>query len=251
MIDASRVIFEINHEVSRDEYDQEHSYIESVTPNSLALICPYCKVFASVSIKQSVRKENWEFDLICSCPSCSKTVFAEVEFIDDPTADACQSVLKAIYPKTKVVNVPKEIPVTYAQDYREAILVLKDSPKASAALSRRILQNVLRNELGIAERSLDQEIDKFVKLEGVPSYLSDAVDAVRTIGNIAAHPSKNENTGEIVDVESGEAEWLLEVIDSLCDFAFVQPERLRARREALNEKLQVLGKPSLKERYVP
>jgi hypothetical protein len=33
------------------------------------------------------------------------------------------------------------------------------------------------------------------------------LDAIRTIGNFAAHPIKSTSSGEIVDVEPGEAEW--------------------------------------------
>ena len=39
-----------------------------------------------------------------------------------------------------------DVPADYADDYKESCLVLPDSPKASAALSRRCLQNLLRGE---------------------------------------------------------------------------------------------------------
>ena len=58
----------------------------------------------------------------------------------------------------------------------------------------------------IEGRNLAQEIDAFIQLKDVPSYLSDAVDAIRNVGNFAAHPLKDTSTGEIVDVEPGEAE---------------------------------------------
>jgi hypothetical protein len=120
------------------------------------------------------------------------------------------------------------------------------SPKASAALSRRILQNIIREDFNIERRDLAKEIDSFIALPGIPSYLADAVDAVRNIGNFAAHPLKDTNTGEVVDVEPGEAEWLIEVLDALFDFKFVQPRRLAERKQKLNEKLKGLGKPEMK-----
>ena len=76
--------------------------------------------------------------------------------------------------------------------------------------------------------------------------MSSAIDAVRNIGNFAAHPIKDTNTGEIVEVEPGEAEWLLDVLEGLFDFYFVQPAELRRKREALNEKLEAAGKPPMK-----
>jgi hypothetical protein len=80
----------------------------------------------------------------------------------------------------------------------------------------------------------------------LPTHLTESIDAVRNIGNFAAHPIKSTSTGEIVDVELGEAEWLLDVLESLFDFYFVQPAILKAKRDALNKKLMDAGKPSLK-----
>jgi hypothetical protein len=56
---------------------------------------------------------------------------------------------------------------------------------------------------------------------------------------------KSTNTGEIVDVEPGEAEWNLDVLDSLFDFYFVQPAISAARKAAVNAKLKEAGKPEL------
>jgi hypothetical protein len=69
------------------------------------------------------------------------------------------------------------------------------------------------------------------------------VDAVRNIGNFAAHPMKSQKSGEILPVEPGEAEWNLDVLESLFDFFFVQPTLIRGKREALNKKLAEAGKP--------
>ncbi len=69
---------------------------------------------------------------------------------------------------------------------------------------------MLREELGIRKKDLSLEIDDFIESSGAPSYLTGAVDAIRTVGNFAAHPLKSKSTGEIVEVEEGEAEWLSE-----------------------------------------
>ena len=100
--------------------------------------------------------------------------------------------------------------------------------------------------MNIQKSSLAQEIDEFIQRKDIPSYLTDAVDAVRNIGNFAAHPLKDTNTGEIVEVEPGEAEWLLEVNEALFDFVFVQPKKLAERKNNLNAKLASLGKPPMK-----
>jgi hypothetical protein len=80
----------------------------------------------------------------------------------------------------------------------------------------------------------------------LPSELADAIDAVRVIGNFAAHPIKSKSTGEIVPVEVGEAEWLLDVLEELFDFYFVRPAKLAAKRTVIDAKLIDAGKPPLK-----
>lgn len=151
-----------------------------------------------------------------------------------------------IYPVVKEGAVSEFIPDELAYDYNEAIKVLPISPKSSAALTRRILQMILRDYYGIKKGNLDKEISEFIIKPDIPSHLTNAVDAIRSVGNFAAHATKIKNTGEIVDVEPGEAEWLIEVIDALFDFTFIQPKKLEERREKLNRKLESIGKPKLK-----
>lgn len=153
-----------------------------------------------------------------------------------------------IYPINYIRTVQTEVPEIYKTDFLEACAVLPISTKASAALSRRLLQMILREYFGVKHSDLSREIDEFIQTKNAPSYLNDAIDAVRNIGNFAAHPLKSTSTGEIVDVEPGEAEWLIEVIEFLFDFAFVQPKKLEDRRAKLNEKLKDLGKPPMKKK---
>lgn len=141
---------------------------------------------------------------------------------------------------------PPEVEEEYARDYIEACAVIPLSPKASAALSRRLLQHILREKAGVTPADLSKEIQQAIDENLVPGHLATAIDAVRNIGNFAAHPIKSTHTGEVVDVEPGEAEWLLEVLEGCFDFFFVQPARLTAKQEALNEKLASIGKPPMK-----
>ncbi|HWS86807.1 MAG TPA: DUF4145 domain-containing protein [Pyrinomonadaceae bacterium] len=183
-----------------------------------------------------------------SCPACDELIVKLKEGQYD-SKNGFTSITKeeTIYPK---VNLPKPldatIPEEYRRDYTEAFSVLTLSAKASAAISRRLLQHIIREDYKIKKGSLDKEIEEFIHLGNIPSHITDAVDAVRNVGNFAAHPLKDTNTGEIVEVEPGEAEWLLEVLDALFDFTFVQPKRIQDRRDKLNQKLTAMGKPPLK-----
>lgn len=142
--------------------------------------------------------------------------------------------------------IPKEVPSNIAQDYREASQVLVTSPKASAALSRRCLQNILRDAGKVKHADLYNEIQEVITSGHLPSYIADGIDSIRNIGNFSAHPLKSKTTGAIVDVEPGEAEWTLDVLETLFDHYYVQPAVIAARREALNKKLADLGKPPMK-----
>ena len=119
-------------------------------------------------------------------------------------------------------------------DYREACLVLADSPKASAALSRRCLQHILREKAGVRQGNLYNEIQEVLSSNSLPSDIAESIDLIRNIGNFAAHPTKSESSGEIVPVEPGEAEWCLDVIEMLYDFYFVRPDTNKKKREAIN-----------------
>jgi hypothetical protein len=155
--------------------------------------------------------------------------------------------VQLVYPKA-ISRTPlaPEVPQEFAVDYREACLVLADSEKASAALSRRGLQHLLRAKAGVKKGDLATEIQQVLDSKQLPSHLAEDLDAIRNIGNFAAHPMKTTNTGEIVEVEPQEAEWLLNLLEQLFDFYFVLPARAQTRRDALNAKLQAVGKPSMK-----
>ncbi len=123
-----------------------------------------------------------------------------------------------------------------AEDFVEACLVLPFSPKASAALSRRCLQHVLVNKAGVTSDNLHNQIQEVIDSQKLPSMLADSLHHVRVIGNFAAHANKSKTTGEIVAVEPDEAEWNLDVLESLFDVYYVMPAKVKAKRDALDKK---------------
>ena len=224
------------------------------------MICPHCSTTVVLDVKREgiyscgFHNENKGYLIQHAvCPSCCNPVIeltiGNTSFALDNHSRFTNSdfeIDELLYPKNDPNQLVDEVPLRIRDDFYEAKKVIGSSPKASAALSRRLLQSILHDEFSIKKRNLSEEIDVFINLKDVPSHLSDAVDAIRNVGNFAAHPSKNTNTGEIVEVEEGEAEWLLEVLEVLFDFTFVQPKRLEKRKNELNEKLKSIGKPPMK-----
>lgn len=90
------------------------------------------------------------------------------------------------------------------------------------------------------------EIQQVLDNGKLPSHLAEIIDAIRAVGNFAAHPTKSRSTGEIVPVEPAEAELNLEVLEGLFDFYFVSPAKTAARKAEINAKLADAGKPALK-----
>ena len=91
--------------------------------------------------------------------------------------------------------------------------------------------------LGVKHGDLSKEIQQVLDNNTLPTSVAENVDAIRNIGNFAAHPNKSTSTGEVLPVEPEEAEWTLDVLELLFDFYYVQPARAKAKRDALNKKL--------------
>lgn len=176
------------------------------------------------------------------CPSCERALLNLVQYKQSHGKVAEWS----IYPRlASRPPAPAEVPKEISEDFNEAAQVLSISPKASAALSRRCLQGVLR-EQGYKQKDLAPAIQAALDSKTLPSAHAENLDAIRNIGNFAAHPMKDKQTDAIMPVEPHEAEWNLEVLEGLFDHYYVQPAKAAARRAALDAKLEAAGKPAMK-----
>ncbi len=88
-----------------------------------------------------------------------------------------------------------------ASDFREAHDTLPISPKASAALSRRCLQMLILDQEGIHDRNLIDQVKELLARNKLPAHLARELDAIRNVGNFAAHPQKDQSTGAVIDVQ--------------------------------------------------
>jgi hypothetical protein len=219
-------------------------------------ICPHCGTtihtwtyFAELATRNNSppldavdRQGKWSIQwMICPDAKCRNIIVWLVLWPKDGIGT--EEIL--VYPRTAARRpAPPSVPAAIAKDYREACLVLKDSPNASAALSRRCLQHVLTEAGKTTKNDLADQIDEV--LLTLPGPLRSMIDTVRTMGNFAAHPKKSTNTAEIIEVEPEEAEWLLETLESAFDFYYVQPAEIQRKRDAINAKLKDAKKPPLK-----
>lgn len=135
---------------------------------------------------------------------------------------------------------PEYIPLALREDYHEACLIRDLSPKASATLTRRCLQGMIRDFAGITKPSLNEEIkalkaavadgtaDRSISAESV-----EAIDHVRGVGNIGAHMEKDIDL--IIEVDPGEAQALIELVEMLFDEWYGARERRKSRLARVSE----------------
>lgn len=207
--------------------------------------CPHClvEIHDKSSFFNQINDIHFTYDFTQQiCPACSRLIL-KVKFSKGGETVKSRYLIPFVHGRKPC---PPEVTDPYKIDYNESCAVFPYSKKASAALSRRCLQSILRDKGKISESNLSKEIDEAITSNKLPSHISESIDAIRNVGNFAAHPIKSQNTGEVIDVEEGEAEWLLDVLELLFDFYFVQPEIVKKKKDALNQKLMDAGKPPMK-----
>jgi hypothetical protein len=134
-----------------------------------------------------------------------------------------------LLPDSSAKPQPDYIPVPIVNDYNEACRIKDLSPKASATLARRCLQGMIRDYWKISKSRLIDEITALK--DKVSPEVWDSLDAVRSVGNIGAHMEKDVNV--IVDIEPGEAELLLKLIEDLFDDWYVTRHNRQERQKQI------------------
>jgi hypothetical protein len=219
------------------------------------MTCPHCHVAIHVEFdSEGIGKDKegyWSAETAV-CPACKRLIVTlhRVPYavpIGGLNTQSGKEIRFFAYPhrSTRPLSA-SEVPNTFADDYNEACATLNDSPKAAAALARRCLQHILRECVKVKPADLIDEINEAISTGRLPSHINSSLDSVRNVGNFAAHPIKSKRTGEILDVEPGEAEWTLNTVEALFDFCFVEPAKAKERADKLNAKLREAGKQPLK-----
>ncbi len=195
--------------------------------------CPYCDRAATIT-EQNAHRDQHDFNhgnkegdlalltdvIVCPNPECREYELSAYLYKTEiaysgghPYHELIGKPLLSwqLRPRSGAKQFPSYIPKAILNDYEEACLIASDSPKASATLSRRCLQGMIRNFWGITKSRLVDEIDE---LQGkIDSTTWKAIDAVRKVGNVGAHMEKDINL--IVDVDPDEATLLIGLIEFL------------------------------------
>lgn len=191
--------------------------------------CPFCDhvmpVVASTYTEISARFKSptsqghsldAKYDLkihMYKCPYCQK-----ITSIADYSGTELPQKTIPLFPSSTAKHFPDYIPQAIRSDYEEACSIVSLSPKASATLSRRCLQGMIRDFFQISKGNLFEEINAIK--DKIPTEQWAILDGVRRIGNIGAHMEKDINL--IVDIEPDEAQKLIKLIELLLQQWYIE-----------------------------
>lgn len=214
---------------------------------TLSWQCPFCGHHATVGDNHT-SVDSHQFDLYskygaqhlvtrvisCANPSCKEITISaslhDYKAVSGGQLARHQARLNwQLVPAARMRPLPDYVPEPIRLDYQEACLIRGLSPKASATLSRRCLQGMIRDFWGITRPRLIDEIRELK--DKVDPMTWDAIDGIRSIGNIGAHMEADINV--IIDVDTDEAEALIQLVESLIDDWYVERDNRRVRREAV------------------
>jgi hypothetical protein len=212
--------------------------------------CPFCNRHATIT-GQSQRDIGGLFTIenadgprvlvchfvVCPNPKCKKftlSVSLYEAIMERPTSDWKAGLLTntwMLIPNSLAKSFPAYIPEPILADYNEACLIQNLSPKASATLSRRCLQGIIRDFWKVNPGRLVDEIAEIK--DKIDALTWKAIEAVRTVGNIGAHMEADINL--IVDVDPNEAELLIGLIEMLLKEWYIAREDRTTRLNSLVE----------------
>jgi hypothetical protein len=118
------------------------------------------------------------------------------------------------------------VPNEFADDYVEAKVILADSPRMSAVLSRRILADLLKKYAGLTNFKLSDRINAFINNPAHPSRIKQNLHYLREIADFGAH-TMTDSEDRVINATADEAEWTLKVVDDLFDYSSLALKRMR------------------------
>lgn len=211
-----------------------------------AFNCPHCRAYSSmqwddflernilntITIKQV---EGYSF-FESTCYLCKRSM---IWYLKDKNP-------KIFFPREVAIPPEENMPENVKEIYEEASLILGDSPRASCALLRLALQELmkyLKENIqiynGLKNRNISEDIKEIINIgnfyQEQKEMLEEAMNSIRLVGNKASHPSEldiNDNS-EIANI-------LFEMINFIVGEIITKPkereERLNKLKNAIGEK---------------
>lgn len=199
--------------------------------NETAFHCPWCGAYAHMTWELLFAKTQFSsFQatsfLISTCGHCHKSAC----WLGTSKNQAGNyETGRMIEPVVQAAPQPHpDMPADVASDYREAMAVTGESPRAAAALLRLAIQKLCK-ELGEAGKNINDDIGSLVK-KGLSLEIQQALDIVRVVGNNAVHPGALSTT----DV-AGVSASLFQLVNYIVDDRISRPKKLATMFSSLPE----------------
>lgn len=247
-----RRIYKMLQPISIDRFRGSRIYKDYITvPQHISINCPHCGALNSMSLTPTGYDASLDlFSALLGCSDCekkSKLLLFNPEVTHSSNGNRYVQKWKNAWvtppPKDTSINLPDVVGAEFKQNFTEAALTLQVSHKASACLSRYMLQQILEEKAGANHADpLHIQIQKVINANTLPSEILGNLEAVRHIGNFGAHPNKDLTTKETINISFEEAELVLEVVRELLDYYFIRPAKSKEIKEKFNQKMLAAGK---------
>lgn len=216
----------------------------------MAWKCPYCNHTCTVT-SENYSNSTHQFKLnnkysrsvgiktiviVCPNPACKEItakafLFKSLTTYNYEVGSTAEKVWNLLPQSSSKIYPTTVIPEAILNDYEEACLIKDLSPKAAATLARRCLQGMIRDFWGVKEKNLFEEI-KAIK-DRIEPEVWEAIDSIRSLGNIGAHMEKDINI--IVDVEPDEAQLLISLLEMLFDEWYIAANERKERLQKIKD----------------
>src|ERR1700733_13977149 len=137
------------------------------------MICPHCRIGVNINFSSQMiwagmkdgQPVGWQ-TRTGPCPECQKVViYLELGIqsrVGNSTVIGQVIESRIAYPSGKNRPCPLEVPADVARDFIQAVQVLPLSPQASAALTRRCLQHILKKYALAKKKDLADQIEEVI-----------------------------------------------------------------------------------------
>lgn len=215
-----------------------------------AFTCPHCGVFSQIKWHEDkalsmVNPYTEELDIgycFAQCEYCQEVMCFSYELLsayEDPYDGWIEEFnSKMLYPKQIGILPAEDMPEHIKKTYREASLVFEDSPRASCALLRLAIQELMiylgehySEYSDLKGENINDDIGLLVRKHNLSVKIQQALDGVRIAGNNAVHP------GELdIDDNRDIAEKLFKIINFIIEEMVTKPKEIREIYERMPQK---------------
>lgn len=202
------------------------------------------------------KREYLKFDWMrCEVEGCHQTVVRVHEHttIWHANVPIQHTETRNVYPSASSREAaPVGVPDSMRKDYDEAGTILDLSPRMAAVLARKIVSDLLKKYAKRDEKRLTAQIDNYLALPGIPSWISSGLHHVREAADMSAHTQEehsadsesDESEAIVIEIDRDEAEWTLDFVLRLFDHFILGPAKDAEIQARIEDKSRRAGRRS-------